>query len=172
MVVDVDHGYERSDGTSKCNDAEVRVVVDVVYRLLRENMHASEIGIVTPYGSQVREIRRALGHGLRDVETHSVDGFQGREKTVIIFSAVRANRGGHVGFLADWCRTNVAVTRAKNGLIVIGREVSLLFKVKPLVPLVFVPLPIYISPCPCLLFFFVCFFVLSLSPSFSLSRVV
>jgi regulator of nonsense transcripts 1 len=85
-----------------------------------------EIGIVTPYGSQVREIRRELGPSMRDVECHSVDGFQGREKTVIVFSAVRANSGGHVGFLADWCRTNVAVTRAKNGLVVIGNEVRAL----------------------------------------------
>ena len=83
-----------------------------------------EIGIVTPYGSQVRAIRRELGPGLRDVECQSVDGFQGREKTVIVFSAVRANHGGHVGFLADWCRTNVAVTRARNGLVVIGNEVG------------------------------------------------
>ena len=62
---------------------------------------------------------------------------------VIVFSAVRANHGGHVGFLADWCRTNVAVTRARNGLIVIGNEVS-------------VAVTLDLQPCVCVL---VCLFV-------------
>lgn len=125
MFLPVDHARERSEGTSKINDAEVRVIGSLVERLLLAGLPMNEIGIVTPYGSQVREIRRELGPSRRDVECHSVDGFQGREKTVILFSAVRANSGGHVGFLADWCRTNVAVTRAKNGLVVVGNEVRL-----------------------------------------------
>lgn len=119
------HGQERSDGTSKTNSAEVEIVADVVSRLLAGGLKMSDIGIVTGYGSQVRLIRSRLGHDRREVECQSVDGFQGREKAAIIFSAVRSNHGGNVGFLADWCRTNVAVTRAKNGLIVIGNEATL-----------------------------------------------
>ena len=59
------------------------------------------------------------------VECHSVDGFQGREKAVIVFSAVRSNSSGRLGFCVDWCRTNVALTRARNGLIVVGNEATL-----------------------------------------------
>lgn len=50
---------------------------------------------------------------VQDIEIKTVDGFEGREKQVIIFSAVRCNDAGYIGFLADWRRLNVAITRAK-----------------------------------------------------------
>lgn len=87
----------------------------------RRAIQPHQIGVITPYGDQVRDLKRQLrqrglmgagrggkGGGMADagVEVSSVDGFQGKEKEVIVFSAVRANTNGSVGFLAvsGWWR--------------------------------------------------------------------
>jgi hypothetical protein len=91
------------------------------------DVRASEIGIVTPYSAQVRLIKeRCCCSPFVEVEVASVDGFQGREKQVIIFSCVRANASGNLGFLADPRRVNVMMTRAKRGLVIVGSPLTLL----------------------------------------------
>ena len=88
------------------------------------------VGIVTPYSGQVSLIRKRLAADNQifslskstgvSIEVNSVDGYQGREQDIILFSAVRSNRRGKVGFLADWRRLNVALTRARSAIIVVG----------------------------------------------------
>ena len=109
------------DGASKENPAEAGWVAKILENLLQAgDLEEEDIGIITPYAGQVRAIRDALPELYESVEVHTVDGYQGREKEVIIFSCVRSNSDGTVGFLSDARRLNVALTRAKRGLIVIG----------------------------------------------------
>ena len=118
-----------ADGHSKANPTEAGWVLRIVDSLLTgEDISPSDIGVVTPYNGQVRAINDLMesSGGLENngkwngIEVRSVDGYQGREKEVIVFSAVRSNPEGNVGFLNDSRRLNVALTRAKRGLIVIG----------------------------------------------------
>jgi superfamily I DNA and/or RNA helicase len=123
--IPVTEGSEIDDGASKANEAEASAVVDAVVALLGGGQcKISDIAVVTPYAAQVRLIRRGLREvlprGPPFVEVSSTDGFQGREKEAVVFSAVRSNTYGSVGFVSDWRRINVSFTRARRGLIVVG----------------------------------------------------
>ncbi|CAE7803058.1 Upf1, partial [Symbiodinium necroappetens] len=126
-------GKEKSEGTSWFNETEVEAVEALLGSALAWNDIApTEIGVITPYAAQARLIRRRLGCpppgkraaagavGVALVEVSSVDGFQGREKDLIIVSTVRANTSGKVGFLGDPRRLNVTITRSRRGLVVVG----------------------------------------------------
>ena len=111
------------------NEAEAAAACDAVEALLKGGQcTTSDIAVVTPYAAQVRLIRRLtkkLVNGPPYVEVSSTDGFQGREKEAVVFSSVRSNDYGSVGFVSDWRRVNVSFTRARRGLIVIGNDVTL-----------------------------------------------
>eukprot|EP00929_Paragymnodinium_shiwhaense_P020571 TRINITY_DN13670_c0_g1_i1.p1 TRINITY_DN13670_c0_g1~~TRINITY_DN13670_c0_g1_i1.p1 ORF type:complete len:1253 (-),score=306.35 TRINITY_DN13670_c0_g1_i1:91-3849(-) len=129
--VDVQH-EEATEGDSKFNPGEAelvaRMVQDVFYQ---RELEITEVGVVTPYVAQVRILKRLLrnlvpeGQDPELLEVASVDNFQGREKDLIIFSAVRSNYTGTVGFLADWRRLNVMLTRARRGIVIIGNSRTL-----------------------------------------------
>ena len=104
-------------GKSYLNPLEGDLVVQKAIQLLEYGILPAQIGVITPYSGQVRYLRERLPTG---VEVNSVDGFQGREKDVIIISLVRSNPNGEIGFLAETRRMNVALTRARRKLIVIG----------------------------------------------------
>ena len=139
----IDHKGRESkaeNSASLCNASEARIVLDVVIDLLRRNpeLKGDDIGIVTPYAGQQILLEKMLYNEtssarkqaaallatrsaeLGSIDIHTVDGFEGREKKVILFSTVRTNAQGYVGFLADGRRLNVALTRAQSALFLIG----------------------------------------------------
>ena len=77
-----------------------------------------QVAVLTPYLAQVRRLKGLAKE--RGVEIGTVDGFQGREKEGVIISLVRSNDTGEVGFLEDLRRMNVALTRARRLVVVIG----------------------------------------------------
>jgi regulator of nonsense transcripts 1 len=122
------YGHEIDDGVSKMNEAEAAAAYDAVAALMEGGCSVSDVAVVTPYAAQVRLIKkmtRQLVSRPPYVEVSSVDGFQGREKEAVIFSAVRSNDHGGVGFVSDWRRVNVSFTRARRALIVVGNDVTL-----------------------------------------------
>ena len=139
LFIDHDNPEEKKD-RSHLNHQEAKIVARIVEDLLFKNadLNGRDIGVIAPYVAQIRLLEKTLkqdpewtDHFIRalgeqrareilDIEVKTVDGFEGREKEVIIFSTVRNNRFGEIGFLADRRRMNVALTRAKRGLFVLG----------------------------------------------------
>lgn len=111
------------DGLSKRNPAEGRLVLEKVRQLIEAGLTPAEIAVIAPYAAQVRWLRQHAQE--RTLEIDTVDGFQGREKEAVVISLVRSNRIGEIGFLGDTRRMNVALTRARRKLIVIGDSATL-----------------------------------------------
>jgi predicted DNA helicase len=114
---------QEPDGESRMNPEEARLVQATVDRLLAAGVPPSGIAVIAPYAAQVRLLRERLT--VPGLEIDSVDGFQGREKEAVVMSLVRSNPSGEIGFLSDVRRMNVAMTRARRKLIVIGDSSTL-----------------------------------------------
>lgn len=127
-------GFEEEieEGTeSRYNTQEARLVVKELDRFVKAGVSSEEIAIISPYSAQVKLLTSMIQGEkgdpgpLSSLEIDSVDAFQGREKEVVIVSLVRSNREGQLGFLTDTRRMNVAMTRARRKLIVIGDSATL-----------------------------------------------
>ncbi len=116
----------------RINKAEAELTLDTLQhyferigkqRLLDERI---DVGIISPYRAQVQYLRRLLMKReyfkpfRRLISVNTVDGFQGQERDVIVISLVRSNDEGQIGFLRDLRRMNVAITRARMKLIILG----------------------------------------------------
>ncbi|KAL5723307.1 hypothetical protein ACHQM5_006721 [Ranunculus cassubicifolius] len=132
-MINVSYGKDEfDDAFSQKNMAEVCVVSDMVAKLHQASVDSGQIisvGVISPYKAQVFALQEKIGnhYGTHNfsVSVRSVDGFQGGEEDVIIISTVRSNGKGSVGFLSNRQRTNVALTRARFCLWIVGNALTL-----------------------------------------------
>lgn len=125
------------DTQSRLNKEEGTLLVEQLHayilkigeeRVLDESI---DFGIISPYKAQVHYLRQLIRRDAffrpfrRLITVHTVDGFQGQERDVIFISLVRANKEGQIGFLSDLRRMNVAITRARMKLIIVGDSETL-----------------------------------------------
>ena len=107
------------------NEVEASLVYQLACGLLRGGLDPTSLGIISPYRHQLKLISQVFNRDANiehsEIEINTVDKYQGRDKSCIIVSLVRSNELCNVGdLLRDWRRVNVAVTRAKRKLIMIG----------------------------------------------------
>ena len=114
-------------GAQRRHRTEASNVEKIVTKFFKSGVLPNQIGVITPYEGQrsyivtYMQFNGSLKKELyKDVEVASVDAFQGREKDYIILSCVRSNEHQGIGFLSDPRRLNVALTRAKYGIVILG----------------------------------------------------
>lgn len=133
---DIVEGQESQNSKtfSYINRVEIDIAMEIIEKLFQtyQNMDfTNKIGVITPYKEQNRSLQQAFvrkfGNAIKkEITFNTIDGFQGQEKEIIIMSCVRAdaNKSG-VGFLRDYRRMNVALTRSKSSLWILGNHNSL-----------------------------------------------
>ncbi|KAI4292359.1 regulator of nonsense transcripts 1 [Pancytospora philotis] len=124
----VSNGKEEisQSGTSFINRAEAVLVENIIRYLFKNGVLEQQIGVITPYeGQRSYILSKIFANEPGNLEISNVDGFQGREKDFIIVSLVRSNTYQGIGFVADKRRMNVALTRAKHGLAIVGNPFTL-----------------------------------------------
>lgn len=91
---------------STVNNYEVKIIIIYIRKLLKDGLKQHQIAVITPYKAQVAKLMSEMGEKWLDIEVGTVDGFQGKEKEVVLLSLVRSNVIGEVGFLAERRRLN------------------------------------------------------------------
>ena len=117
-------GYDEQTGgatVSRENPEEAQLVLRVLDALV---LGEHSLGVISPYRAQVDHLRGLLA-GWENTVVQTIDGFQGQECDVIVISLVRSNGEGQIGFLKDYRRMNVAMTRARKKLIVVGDSATI-----------------------------------------------
>ncbi len=116
-------------GTSWTNPKEAKVIIRFTKFLVKNGVNPMNIGIITPYAKQKELLQDRIPKHffLSQVKIASVDEFQGGEKDYILLSTVRSNTERNIGFLRDERRLNVAITRARYGLVIFGNTELLSF---------------------------------------------
>lgn len=120
---------EVEENCSYYNPEECEIVMSILENINIEGLPASSVGVITPYDAQKQKIRKLMierfegSNYFCDVDT--VDGYQGMEKDLIILSFVRNNPSSTLGFIKDYRRLNVSLTRAKRGMIIVGNADTL-----------------------------------------------
>jgi predicted DNA helicase len=109
---------QRSGSHSRENPTEAAIVAALVEDLLAAGIDPSQVAVISPYNDQVDRMEGRLDADAVEVDT--VDGFQGREKEVVLVSLVRSNDDGRIGFLDEPRRFNVALTRARRKAVIVG----------------------------------------------------
>src|SRR5690606_3788913 len=133
--------FEQNDGFSAMNNTEAETISEIILPKLFENgVNPSNIAIIAPYKSQVANIKNFINKSscqFKNIDVSTLDSFQGKEYDIIIFSFTRSSdhkiapfingrqKFSKVGFLDDARRLNVAFSRAKKKLILIGNSKTL-----------------------------------------------
>lgn len=117
---------EIANGMRVVNATESTLCAQLVESFISCGIPARSIGVITFYRSQLSLLKQNLRHHLPHLEMHTTDKFQGRDKEIVILSCVRSNSEKNVGeLLRDWRRVNVAFTRARTKLLVVGSKTTL-----------------------------------------------
>ncbi|XP_008781447.2 probable helicase MAGATAMA 3 isoform X2 [Phoenix dactylifera] len=132
---DIDGVESQPSGSgSWVNEEEVEFIALLYHKLaskFEDLKSSSQLAVISPYRHQVKLLRERFRATFGDqsdqiVDINTVDGFQGREKDIAIFSCVRANSGKGIGFVSDFRRMNVGITRARSSVLVVGSASTLM----------------------------------------------
>lgn len=125
--------HETHQGQSYYNRAEIGGITRLLHdmeRSYRERGERKEVAVITPYNAQIVELQADIIPTSQfwqalSIEIATIDAFQGRDRDIVLYSPVRSNKENRLGFLRDRRRLNVALSRARQALIIVGDHVTL-----------------------------------------------